>query len=148
MELRLSKHNAAQLQRLRLRKEQLRRRQEYKRVLKEPFPRSWDQLTGMARWSVSGTLCHTGAAPSPSARCCGSVSSNRNASSVNGELERLRMRAELRSWRFIVDKIRDQGAPVQDMLEEVWSLGLCRALWCSQTRCTPFISFFGQETGA
>lgn len=93
----------------------------------------------MARWGVSNTLRHTGAAPSPSARCCGSVSSNRNPSRVNGELERLGMRAERQSWRLIVDKIRDQRAPVRDMLEEVWRLGLCRALWCSQTRCPPFI---------
>lgn len=50
---------------------------------------------------------------SPSARCCGKVSSNRNASCVNGELDRLGMRAELRSWRLIVEEVRDQGAPAQ-----------------------------------
>ena len=89
-----------------------------------------------------------------SARCCGSVNSNRNASGairMNGEMEPLGMRAELRSWRLIVDKIPDQGAPARDMLEEVWRLGLYRALWCSQTHCTPFIcslSSFRQETGA
>lgn len=62
-----------------------------------------------------------------SARCCGSVNSNRNASGairMNGEMEPLGMRAELRSWRLIVDKIPDQGAPARDMLEEAgnWSL--------------------------
>lgn len=60
-----------------------------------------------------------------SARCCGSVNSNRNASGairMNGEMEPLGMRAELRSWRLIVDKIPDQGAPARDMLEEEdWS---------------------------
>lgn len=124
---------------------------------KSPFPHSWDLLTAMAPWGVSHTLCHAGTAPSPSARCCcccGSVSSNRNASgvsSVNDELEELGMRAELRSWRLIVDKIPDQGAPARICWRRCGDWGSIEhygVLKPAAPLLSVLVSSFRQETGA